>query len=458
MAVNVINFTTGPSTLPDTGALSYNGCVFSPLFETKVSGEIVKDNANRTVKQIVYTLMVDGYATMPTGAVSINGVTSTLRDLLTKQGGALVYRGRGIDLIINPQGDGGKRDVAWGPIPEVIEFQPLGGGKSAKVLWRVKVAVTEVARAAGFRTDPRGRIVAGIALQFNYDTSVEYGEDGYSTLVIRGTLEIPMTRPTQNTRTLSYTVDGYRHYIENQIGSGIDLTRFRITHRKFDVSRDKRTLEWEFTAEEKPYMDMPPDCTIARGSYSVRPAKAGMGLALWLCTLRATYVVRADKPRRVAWFAFLALLRLRMSQSNLGVIPAIQNGDQNPPVRDGNQNPPVRGNPPPGLPPAGARLENNLRGQNRIASESRNAWLINFSFDEGLYLDSKSITFSATWRMVTMFSHILLASGLWKKMPETDEQGRNVWAISMRDVSGAQSWLPNRVDPRLDVIVDFGGP
>ena len=43
-------FTTGPTTLPDAGVAAYNGCVFSPLFETTVSGAVVNDAANRTVK------------------------------------------------------------------------------------------------------------------------------------------------------------------------------------------------------------------------------------------------------------------------------------------------------------------------------------------------------------------------------------------------------------------------
>ena len=33
------NFTTGPATLPDVGELSYNKCVFGPLFNT--NGEVI---------------------------------------------------------------------------------------------------------------------------------------------------------------------------------------------------------------------------------------------------------------------------------------------------------------------------------------------------------------------------------------------------------------------------------
>ena len=449
MAVNTLNFTTGPATLPDIGELSYNGCIFSPLFESNVSGNAVKDRANRTVKFVEYTIVVDGYVTLPTGASSINSVTSTLRELLQAQAGQLKYKGRGLDIEINAPGGGGKRDVVWGPIPDILDFQPLGGGRSAKIRWQVKVALTEQRVA---RLSQKQDKVPIVFLQFNYETSVTYGEDGYSGLSIKGTLEIPMTRNTQAERSVPYTVDDLRTMVERRVMNGIDLSRFRLTNREFAVSRDKRTLEWSVSAEERPYMDMPPDCTIARGTYNVRPAKAGMGLALWLCTLRGTYTVRADAPRRIAWMWFLAMLRLRMAQSEHGKVPDMPKGDEKRPLWERI----IRG---PALPFAiPLQLVSDLLKKQKVPVSAQKAWLIDFSFDEGLYLDSKIVTFSATWRLATTFSHILIASGIWTKLAETTVAGENLWGASMKDISGSRSWLTNTLDPNVDVILDFGGP
>lgn len=448
MSVDTLSFTTGVATLPDVGALSYNGCSFSPLFATNVSGACVKDEARRTTMYMQYVIEVDGYVTMPNGATSIAPTMKNLERLLTAQGGHLVYEGRGLDLNVNPNG-GGDRDVAWGPVPELLGFQPLGGGRSAKVTWKVTVRVPVVKRGtAGAKGGLAGRL-----LQFNYETSVGYGEDGYSNISIRGILEIPLTRqPNQRTRTLTETADDYRSIIEDRIMAGIDLERFRVTRRNFPLSRDKRVLTWDFEAEEKGYMDLPPDCPMARGSYSVRPAKSGMGLCNWLCTLRATYTVRHDRPRRTAWGAFLLLLRLRMAAS------------ENAPVIDasGNQNPP-RGNLVKRVikatlfgTAANAGLEWMDAMQKTINNVKSRALLIDFNIDEGLYLDSRTISFSASWRLITPFSHILLASGVWTKVPERDAIDKNVWATSIRDIQGHKSWLPNKVDPKLDIIVDFG--
>lgn len=447
MAVPVINFTTGPSTLPDIGVLSYNGCVFSPLFATDISGVCVKDNAQRTVRYMEYTITVDGYVTLPTNHPSINETTVVLRRLLTAQGGTLTYQGRGFDLITGPASSINFRDAVWGPVPELFEFQPLGAGKSAKVKWQVKVRIAPE-RVSQSRSEA--------LLQFNYETVVTYGEDWFSTLSIKGTMEIPMARtPLQTTRTVTKTVDDLRHVLDLRIFTGIDDSRFRVVNRSYNVSRDKRMLEFDVVVEEKPYMDLPPDCTIARGTYSVKPAKSGMGLCLWLCTLRATYTVRADKPRRVAWLQYLAMLRLRMGEARLGHIPPVAGGDQNPGRSSLRTAVGVALGPT--LDPILRAIE-LLKSQNRIVNNVTRALLIDFSYDEGLYLDSKTVSFSASWRIVTAFSHILLASGLWKKLPETTERGENIWAASMKSVSGAHSWLPNTLDPSLDVIVDFGGP
>lgn len=459
------NFTTGSSALPDVGLLQYNGCTFSPYFASDVSGVQVKSGDGRTVKWFEVTLTADGYVTAPAGTLSTSPTMVTMARLLSAQGGVLLYKGRGFDMAVNANGSldfngpSGQTlltsDVSWGPSPELLEFQPLGGGLSAKVKWQVQVRVPI----------QQGSFGSKVLLQFTTETSVSYGEDGYSALSVRGVMEVPITRTPLSSRVSTYTVDNYRSQLEQRVMRGIDLSRFRVTQRGFQVSKDKRELAFDFKVEERPYMDLPADCTVARGSYNVRPARAGMGLVTWLCTLRATYTVRRDRPRRTAWDAFLLLLRERMAASEIGGLglPNMAGGnaaaDQNPGflaslaraaqvVLNGVISP-VNGNL--------LNYLNLLRAQNARVQASSRSWLIDFSFDEGIYLDSKTVSFSATWRLTTTFAYILQASGLWKKVAEQDARGNNLWAASMSTVQGSQSWLVNQLDPSLDVVVDFGG-
>lgn len=447
MATNPFVFDTGPSIVPDVGAIIYNGITFSPYFESRVSGKAVEDEARRTVKYMELDITVDGYATLPTGATDIAPTMQDLYTNLTAQGGQLTYRGRGWDLLVNGGAAGAVRDVAWGPIPELLEFQPLGGGLSAKVQWRCTTRIPNIKVGNATVT----------LLQFNYETGVSYDEKGYSTISARGSLEIPKTRTTQTTRTFVGTADDLRSVIGRRILDAIDLSRFRITRRNFPLSRDKRTTEWDVEAVERPYMDLPSGCTLAKGTYSTRPMKAGrqvLATMQWVSSLRATYTVRADAPRRTAWLSFLALLRTRMIASGLGNIPAL-NGNQNPAPPNNAQGfgfgdavvallgGPIFGQ----LPRPGA--QNNF-------PMPRRAWIIDFHVDEGLYLDSEAITFSASWWFTTTFSHLLLASGLWWKVKERDLQGRNYWATTMQDISRENSWLADRADVTLDAIIDFG--
>lgn len=453
------DFTTGPSLLPDVGKASYNGCVFSALFESNVSGTVVKDNAGRTTKFMDYVITLDGYVTLPTGATNIEATAQTMSVLLSAQGGELLYNGRGIKLNVGGRGSP-VQDVAWGPTTELHEFQPLGGGLSAKckITIRTRIVQGQVVKIGG-------RLQQGFVLQFNQEIGVTYNEDGFSSLSIRGTLEVPMTRPSQEVRTLTSTVDDLREKYMNEIVKSIDLDRFRITKRNFPVSRDRRTMEWDFEAEELPYMQMPAGCTIARGNYTVRPAKQGMGLCTWFCTLSATYTVRKDSSRRTAWLAFLALLRERMHNSSKGNVPAnlLAQEQQNnaPPVQNQLANLAGAGfallsNNPSAV--GAAVAEQMLNRQAAQVRAGRRAFLIDFNFNEGVYLDSKAVTFGASWRLVTTFSHILMASGIWRKLDERNQSGDNYWAVSMRDISGPFSWTANRVDASQDVIVDFGNP
>ena len=442
MAASSYNFTTGPATLPDVGKLSYNGCVFSPLFNSKLSSKAVLDNAQRTVKYTEYTLTVDGYVTAPTGQNNISATTANLYALLMVQGGALIYQGRGQDLKVNVSVKPtlSSQDVAWGPVPQVLEFQSLGGGAfvggvaqgapTAKIQW-----------ACVFRI-PTAPITSGspVLLQFNYETSVSYAEDGYSSIAEKGTMEIPITRFSQDSRTVQETVDNYRNQIHERLMQHIDFNRFRIVERAFNISRDKRTMEWEYKIEEKPYMDLPIDCTLAHGTFSCRPISAGPGLASWWCTLRASYVVAKDRPRRVAWLAFLTLLRYRMFASHTVEMVQTRQGRAWDFLMDGT-----------------GRIK--INPLQTITYNKIHTVLWDFSFEEGVYLDSKTTSFVATFKLIVPFEDLMKASGIWTKLRETVDGkpgGKSLWGASIKAPYTA-SWLPNQVDPEFDAIVDFGG-
>lgn len=462
----------GFATLPDVGVLSYNGVTFSSLYRSRLSGVAVKDEAQRTVKYAEWTLQVEGVVTLKSTDATTDDSWANLRRKLNEQGAALVYERKGFGpLSVNVPG-GVLKDVAWGPVPETLQFIPLGSSRSAMITWTCKTRIPEI---TGLQQLPLPRM-----LQFNEEIHLSYDEDHYSRMSVKGTLEIPLTRVAPGSRVVSRTVDDMREGFLDFVAL-FDPTRFRVTQRTFDYSRDKRTCQWHFQVEELPPMAPPPGATVARGTYSVRPMQRGYALCKWVCSLRCTYVIRKDFPRRMAWGAFVSLMAFRMFQSAFG-------HTDSPPARG------VPGGLPPGvrlglglLPSVWASLfpgggfaaaapgvagwEKRFLAALGVAGDAggggvaggpegklaRRAFPIHFGFDEGLYLDSKTVSFEASWALFTVVSHILLASGIWRTPLEAPANA-SLWATSLKDVQGWRSWEVNALNPASDVVIDLGGP
>lgn len=464
---------TGSALLPDIGTFSYNGVTWSSLYSSFVNGKEVLDNAGRTVKYMKYTITIDGVVTLDrdAGAITVdNQWQNVLRKKLTQQAGTLIYSGKGFgnQFTINKPG-GTLFDVAWGPIPEILDFTPLGASRSARIKFVVTTCIPEIA-SLGSSTG---------VLQFNNETSVSYDEAGFSHLSIKGTLEIPLTRPSQPIRRLTTTVDDFRQKFMAAIASGFDMSRFQVVKRDFSITRDKRTLEWDFQLDELPWMGLPGGILDATGSVSMRPLKsprALQGNVQWLCTMRATYIVPNGQARRLAWLAFLALWNFRMRQSEFGLINpngiAAGGGAANAvnAALGGaafNAVTSAAGNYQRryteivlGAINANRGPENVLKAYDQAIrglvapSNVNKSFPLSLSFEEGLYKDSKTVTFEATWRFLSLLSNVLVASGLWRK---TGLEGGNFWATSIRNISAGRSWYENKLDLEDAAIVDFGG-
>ncbi len=482
--------TFGYAVLPDVGELSYNGVEFTSLFHTTCTAEEVPDAAARTTKCVRVRISASGYVTLPTPNSQLTSPRETtdtimaeILRLLSAQGGRLAYKGKGLgQVLVNQQGGGGLRDIAFGPKPKVLEFKPLGASRAAEVTWQVEAEVPQTKivpgqpqfvlrnfvgiegqqNQAAFK-DFRGAV--GAVVQFNEEVQISYDEDNYVTMTVRGTLEVPITRLSVNDRTVRNTVDDYR---QRFLDLRWDLTRYRVVRRNFNVSRDRRTCEWEFVVEELPPMGLPPGASSARGMFSCRPyKKSGAGFVgiSWLCTLKGSYTIGPGYPSRMAWAAFVTLLKFRMEQSARGNIPA-WNKQQN----QQEQNQPRRPaqvaqdfgfglllapfNPlgPLGLLIKEAQGQFNPQEKKKPPELTLKPFLKSFQFDEGLYLDSKeTVTFEATWFLITSITHLLLATGLNRY---SGWEGGQRWAKSVQEVQGWRGNYAARLG--TDFIIDLG--
>lgn len=473
---------TGDTLLSDSGRLEYNTVTFSVLYRSEINGEAVPDDAGRTIKGVKYLLTAEGIVSAAQG-VPLETNFVKLRQLLSQQGGTLIYKGRGFgNLVVNPPGGAGAgvRDLAWGPIPKVLFFQPLGNGFSAICRWQCEFMLSEYPPFSP-TVAPNTTALPTNPMQFSYDVSVSYDEECYSSVTLRGIIEVPLSRFTVLSREIPQnTVDAYRRAWEDIL---FDLTKFRVVDRNFTVSPDKRTCKWMYRVEELPPMDLPPFATKARGVMDVQPIKLGGQRSplllgnMWSCTLRGSYSIRKDFPRQKAWGDFFMLLLWRMRSSELGQWPdnVNPNAPQQPPGRPINPGirgffgffgggiiqtvaQQIQGGPPGefirgGIDLSGAAAPGNRRGQ---------ALLTDFRFSEPLYLDSRSMTFEATWTLFVTFRTLLDATGVWTWPPEglsAPIVGEIIptWRSTVQNISGWRSWLTNQIDPFAEVIVDMGG-
>jgi hypothetical protein len=463
---------TGQALLPDIGIIKYATALgtadFTCLYTSDISGKAVKDAAGRTVKYMEYTLSVDAIVTLQAGNTTTDNQMALLRRILDAQAGMLTYSGKGFGyLVVNPPGannnNGNVFDVNWGPKPETIQFIPLGGSLSAQVKWVVTFCIPEI--NGPIKVGPSNQPV----LQFNFETKVTYGDDYYSGISYTGTLELPLTRPTQGTRTLTKTVDDFRVAFMARIVTPDLFPRFRVKSRNFGVSRDKRTLEFSVELEEVAPMGLPPGIEDAEGEYTIRPLRQSrtlQGTVMWICSLSMTYTIpNANVPKRLTWLMFVNMWAFRMGQSQLadpgdgipGFVLVPDNVAPNSYINVGNQAgitnylwttgvvPSGTNNPAPG--------GNRINGGTGFGTQSKVAIPLSLTIREGLCRNSKTVTYEATWQLTTRLQRLLLASGLFRP---TGIEGGNLWAASMANISGGKSWLKNRLDPAGDVIVDFG--
>ncbi len=463
MAVETIKSQTGPATLPDVGSLIYNEVKFSCLFRSHATANPIPDEAKRTVKCVEVTIEAEGVVTLPDGAATTDDEMDFLRRQLSQQAGALRYRGKGFGTLSVNWPGGDSWDVEWGPVPQVLDFKPLGGSRSAMVSWRVvtRLAPSDLSSQISGVAQPSN---TALVLQWNYAITRTYDEQGYTGYAARGVLEIPLTRNSQDARTVSLTVDNFR---KKWLDFQPDLEIYRVTRREFGYSEDRRTVKWEFACEEIPPMGLPPGCTDARGTMSVRDVKLGKGNSgtmtgiRWSVSLRATYTVRPDESQYIAALAFYSLLWFRMQCSAYAIIPPTSgagNALQQPILRTSPQGPPAGNVGLAGIPrdTKAVRIWNALLMNASSLPPGRKpaAIMTGFGFDEGLYLDSKTMTFGASWWITTTFPALLRATGVWRWLEGS--AGGTLWAQSMRDIMSSSSWLTGQVDPNLDAVVDLG--
>ncbi len=221
--------------LATIGTLSYNGYTFDGASGVKVSVEFVKDDAERTIIYSRHTIEVH---TFISDAVSTDSQLENIRARLNHQGQALTFvnKGFGDDLIVNANGGAGIRDVKWGPIPEMLYWEPVGSAGACEMIWKVVTCVPCCGHGLSDRT-------TGV-MAFNFGVDVAIDIRGLSTRTIDGYIEIAQTRGAG--KTIPDSADNYRFMIQPDLPNGFQR------EQTWSISASKSRVNFTITDRQLP--------------------------------------------------------------------------------------------------------------------------------------------------------------------------------------------------------------
>lgn len=280
--------------MPSVGLLKYGAVEFNELHHSKLVATPVYDGADRNVAYIRWELTVEATITASQAENwTTDGQMMTLREALLLPGQRLIFDNKGagrIDTSGNPPAEGGypaRKDVAWGPKPQLLDWMTLGQRAAATVTWKVTFCLPQNRNA-----QDKDAVMA-----FTFDTQVAINEHGYSTITYHGSLEIPMTWWGKK---VPDRADLYRKVPPL-------LNWFKRSEATFHQSADSRKLTITVTDTEMPVI-LPMGCTLCDIDYSVRTSRDHNAFQNWTHTLAGDIQTIPQVGRPTAWQRFLAIL------------------------------------------------------------------------------------------------------------------------------------------------------
>jgi len=300
--------------IDSVGNVSYNGIVFPSAFHVRIQARPVYQQGDVARKYVNYTLTLDTVLTYTdpplSAAVTANqdmGPNSAYyRKLLTEPRKSLTFGGQGFgDFVINqaanqvaiPVGYRTVNDVAFGPKPRLLVWEPVGSNRAAHVTWVCEFAIPECISDSARSS--------GALLECTYETSFNVNQEGLLTRTIKATLEL-----AANARGFQFT-DTVDFYVKRFIPSTVPGFH-RETHRH--VSRDHRVLNITYTDTEIASDNAFPQGMVSMDvSHTVSSTFENEGFLRWMNTMSGTFRWGRGFTGALAWSQFADIVRQRTS-------------------------------------------------------------------------------------------------------------------------------------------------
>lgn len=375
--------------------VSYNDVLIDNIISSKVSMKPVYNTQKTAVKYHAYTIQIEAivrpesFTATSTGKVTTDGAMQIIRQKLLEDRGTLEYRDKGLgeDFRITSNERNGNNEVSFGPKPLNLEFEILGGNKSARINWTVEVHTLKSCFNGSTKI-----------LEFWSTSSIKINRYGYQTLTRKGYLE---TANNVSGETLIENNRASRKF-KDVIATLTDNESMEGYHLEHDLnfSPDDRILNFSLVYTEIETPNAYPlgvvsiDCDHSIGSnlLSNNPLQ-GSGFRSWKNSMACTISLRPRIPQLRAWEIFSAIASDRLNQS------------------------------------VSVDTE-TIDGELRV-TRVRVPIILSLQIKESLF--AHSMTFSITWVSYTgTISDIFNRSGVFKPYVNPDETW-NDWVVDMRN-------------------------
>lgn len=230
---------------------SYNGVTFGPAGSTTISVSPVFDSSGRTVKWSNFAISLTNALVEPNaGDTDTENALYNMRQRLLKNAGILKLHLLGFGpLTVN---FGKVWDTNFGPKPDQNAFRyhgPAGAGygvRAAIVDWAIQTWLPPCEDFGFYKNSPS---------ELNYTIGVHKDRDGYSKIIIKGHIEIPMTKLAVDSTKMPDTIDRYKELLQKDVPLGFQRDGFT-----WDISEDRRRADFGYTDAQLP-TPLPPGLT-----------------------------------------------------------------------------------------------------------------------------------------------------------------------------------------------------
>lgn len=296
--------------------VTYNGFTFPDRSDFKVSEEYRYDDAGVTIVATRFRLTVTSIiiSTDPSSDVYAGTSVQAARQKLSQPGQELIieHDGFGPTLDVNSYSSYPVKDIAWGPKPRIIVWEPIGHTMSVEIVWEVEF---EIPVCNG--TSERAKF-NGVAAH-NYSVNFQFDKRGYTTRTINGYIEIALTRSSQLNRLLQDSVDNYR--------DELIVPKPNNFHREvsWNCSEDKRRADYTITDSEIDSPNVWPAGVVnIQAQHTLSWQRQLLGK--FQQTLSAVIELAPDQPKERAWLIFKQLFtrRLYFSDPTANIINSLQ--------------------------------------------------------------------------------------------------------------------------------------